>query len=101
MARSSGTFNPGHLKSAGRVKGSLNRDTREAVQIMVEAGYNPIAAMVKLAMTEDTPVEMQVKLASELARYAYHPRKAMDLWHFDHNFRNPKSGSSAPVDPQF
>lgn len=101
MARNNTTFQPGHAKAGGRKKGDLNRDTREAVAIMQAAGYNPIAAMVDLAIKKDTPVEMQVKLAVELAKYAYHPRKAMDIWNFEHNFMRPRGVFSAAPEPQF
>ncbi|HTS48087.1 MAG TPA: hypothetical protein VMH05_09090 [Bryobacteraceae bacterium] len=66
-------------KTGGRQKGTPNRRTVEASQILAELECDPIQGMAKIAMDEKTSPELRGRMFAELTQYAYPKRKAVEL----------------------
>ena len=69
---------PGERRG-GRVKGTPNRATVEVAEKLAALDYDPIMAMAKMAKLPDTPIELKVRLAAELAQYVAPKRKAVEM----------------------
>jgi len=67
------------LKTGGRVKGTPNLRTQEAMAKLEELGCNPIEGMARIAMDKSNTIELRAKMYSELAPYIFPKRKAMDI----------------------
>src|SRR5438128_8957355 len=68
----------GH-KTGGRTAGTPNRKTRDAAELLRSLGCDPIEGMVRIAQDERHTPELRGKMFSELARYVYPQRKAVEL----------------------
>ena len=62
----------------GRPKGSKSRRQLAVEAKLEELGCDPITAMATLAMDENTPLDLQIKLYCELAQYVVSRRKAVE-----------------------
>jgi len=67
------------LKTGGRIKGTPNKRTQEAMQKLEELGCDPIEGMARIAMDKSNSIELRAKMYSELAPYIFPKRKAMDI----------------------
>jgi hypothetical protein len=69
---------PGRPKTGGRQKGSLNKVTREKqamIQKLAPDGSDPIAFWMELLKNPDTPLEIRMIAARDVAPYR-HPKLA-------------------------
>jgi len=65
-------------KTGGRQLGSLNKRTREVAEICGTLGYNPVEAMIRIALDPAAPLDLRAKMHAELAPYLYaKPTKAL------------------------
>ena len=62
----------------GRPKGSKSRRQLAVEAKLEQLGCDPITAMATLAMDENTPLDLQIKLYCELAQYVVSRRKAVE-----------------------
>lgn len=64
----------------GRPKGSANKATKAVQETLAEMGYDPIAAMVKVAVNAEQAGDIALagKMAAELAQYVAPKRKAVE-----------------------
>ncbi len=67
------------IKTGGRVAGTPNKRTLEAMQKLEELDCNPIEGMARIAMDESNSIELRAKMLAELAPYVYPKRKSMDI----------------------
>jgi len=65
-------------KTGGRAKGTPNRRTTEASELLAKLGCDPIEGMARIAMNRRNPVELRSQMFKELAPYVYSKRKAVD-----------------------
>ena len=70
-------------KTGGRARGTPNRRTQEAAQILDELGCNPVRGMAEIAVSESNPIEFRARMFMELAHYVYPKRKAVDFHYVD------------------
>lgn len=74
----------GHPRYGGRAKGTLNRDTRKAVEIIEREKCDPIEFLcwvvnANIEKLKDAPdLEQRITAAKELASYVYPKRKAVE-----------------------
>ena len=68
-------------KTGGRKKGTPNKRTQQAAELLWELGCNPIRSMAEIAANKQHPIELRAKMYTELAHYVYPKRKAVDLHH--------------------
>lgn len=66
------------IKTGGRRAGTPNRSTKQAAELLESLGCNPIEGMVRIAMNERNPPELRGRMFSELARFVYPHRKAVE-----------------------
>lgn len=72
-------FQKGHTKHGGRKKGKLNKVNEEVRGlILLEAGHDPIKAMIDIANNPDASLELRGKMNAELAGYVYAKRRTME-----------------------
>ena len=62
----------------GRPKGSKTKQQLAVEAKLEQLGCDPITAMATLAMDENTPLDLQIKLYCELAQYVVPRRKAVE-----------------------
>ncbi|MGA7415142.1 MAG: hypothetical protein WBW33_32020 [Bryobacteraceae bacterium] len=67
----------GH-KTGGRTVGTPNRKTREVAELLESLGCDPIEGMVRIAMDQANSPELRGKMYSDLSRYVYPQRKAIE-----------------------
>jgi hypothetical protein len=67
----------GH-KTGGRTAGTPNRRTKEVAELLESLGCDPIEGMVRIAMDAANSPELRGKMYSDLARYVYPQRKAIE-----------------------
>ncbi|MDP8991215.1 MAG: hypothetical protein M3N41_14185 [Acidobacteriota bacterium] len=67
----------GH-KTGGRITGTPNRKTTEVAALLESLNCNPIEGMVQIAQNPDASLELRGKLFSDLAKYVYPHRKAIE-----------------------
>jgi hypothetical protein len=81
MAGVKGRSGPRHgiAKRGGRKKGTPNRKTFDAVEVINRLGVDPIAEMIKLAKAKNTSPELKGRMWSEVASYIYPKRKALEV----------------------
>ncbi len=73
-------FKPGQSGNPnGRPKGSKNKHTIEAMEILEKKGMNPLEAMADMAMDENVAESVRARLLCELASYMYPKRKAVEV----------------------
>jgi hypothetical protein len=67
------SFQPGHMKTGGRTKGTPNRATtlklEEARQTFSRLSFNPIQEAIKLFRSRKSVPEHRIKLVAELMKY--------------------------------
>jgi len=63
----------------GRQKGTPNRRSVEAAELMEDLGVNPLVGMIEIALDTSNPPELRGRMFSELASYVYPKRKAVEL----------------------
>ena len=66
------------FKTGGRRKGTPNKPTGEAAEILRSLDCNPIEGMARIAMDPQSSPELRGKMFSDLARYLYPQRKAVE-----------------------
>ena len=67
------------IKTGGRVTGTPNKRTIEAMQKLNKLGCDPIEGMARIAMDESNSIELRAKMLSDLAPYVYPKRKTVDI----------------------
>ena len=67
------------FKTGGRVKGSLNKTTRDVVERLAELDCDPIEGMARIAADPKTSVETRGRMYMELAQYVHPKRKAIEV----------------------
>jgi hypothetical protein len=73
-------FKPGQSGNPeGRPKGSKNKNTIEAIEILEKKGMNPLEVMADMAMDENVSESVRARLLCELASYIYPKRKAVEI----------------------
>ena len=63
----------------GRQKGTPNRQTKEAMEILAELGCDPIRGMARIAMNPKNSTDLRLRANAELAQYVYPKRKALEV----------------------
>ena len=66
-------------KTGGRQRGTPNRRTQEAQEILAELNCDPLVGMAKIAQDEANSPELRGRMLAELAAYAYPKRKAVEV----------------------
>ena len=66
-------------KTGGRVAGTLNRRTADAVALLEGLGCSPLESMAKIADDENVDVAIRLSALKDLASYLYPKRKAIEL----------------------
>lgn len=69
---------PGTAKTGGRTRGTPNRATLEVAEKLAALGCDPIEALATIAMDKNNPLELRVRVLSDLASYRYPKRKPTD-----------------------
>jgi hypothetical protein len=67
------------FKSGGRQKGTMNKPGQQAAEILRSLNCDPIEGMVRIAMDTNNSPELRGRMFSDLARYIYPQRKAVEL----------------------
>ena len=59
------------IKTGGRKKGSLNRNTRAVLERLQEdhPNYCPLSELARIATDADTPIELKIKCNTTIASY--------------------------------
>lgn len=70
-------------KTGGRKRGTPNKRTQQAAELVRELGCDPIRGMAAIAADKRHPIELRAKMYAELAHYVYPKRKAVDMLHHD------------------
>lgn len=63
---------------SGRKKGTPNKRTQQAAEILAEVGCDPLRKMAEIASDPNTPLDLRVKLYSDLSQYVHPRRKAVE-----------------------
>jgi hypothetical protein len=79
MVANRGNFAKGHPKFGGRQKGSLNKINMAVSQRLAELGCDPIEGLARMAMDENTPIELRYRCNAELAQYVQPKRRAVEI----------------------
>ncbi len=66
-------------KTGGRQRGTPNKATLTAAEILEALACDPIEGMARIAMDEKNSVEIRGRYFSELAQYLYPKRKPLDV----------------------
>ena len=66
-------------KTGGRLFGTSNKKTELVAKKLAKLGCDPIDCLALIALDPETKVEIKVRCFSELARYVYPKRKAVDI----------------------
>ena len=64
---------------SGRKKGTPNKSSLNARQIMEKAGFNPIRRMMALAKDESVEAHIRAQMVKELAKYHSPQLKAIEI----------------------
>lgn len=67
------------FKTGGRVAGTPNRKTADAVALLEGLGCSPLESMAKIASDESVDIAIRVSIWKDLASYLYPKRKAVEL----------------------
>ena len=78
-----------NLKTGGRKKGTPNKKTLEAQELLAASNFDPIAAMIEISQQAmaDKNYLLAGQMAKELAQYVYPKRKAIE--HINKEDENP------------
>jgi hypothetical protein len=66
------------IRHGGRQAGTPNRRSQEAIAKLDELGFDPLVAMVELALDPANPPELRGRMAAELAGYCYPKLRASE-----------------------
>ena len=66
------------FKTGGRQKGTPNKPGQQAAEILASLNCDPIEGMARIAMDPKHSPELRGKMYSDLARYVYPQRKAVE-----------------------
>ena len=66
------------VKTGGRSKGKANSATQEIIDKLEALGCDPATGLAMIAMDPETKPELKVKAYSELSKYIYPQRKAIE-----------------------
>lgn len=66
------------FKTGGRVKGSVNKSTRDVTTRLADLNCDPIEGMARIALNEQNPPELRGRMFAELAQYVAPKRKAVE-----------------------
>ncbi len=64
--------------NSGRKKGSLNKLAASVAICVEECGHNPVRALVEIGRDPDVSDELRCRANSELMKYLYPQRKAVE-----------------------
>ena len=62
-------FEKGRAKTGGRQKGSVNKNSLNARELLDRLGCNPLQGLAEIASDQDNSVEIRTRAFAELARY--------------------------------
>lgn len=73
------------IKTGGRKKGSLNRNTKAVLERLQEdhPNYCPLSELARIATDADTPLELKVKCNTTIAGYILPKISAVPITVFD------------------
>jgi len=66
------------FKTGGRQKGTPNKPGQQVAELLESLGCDPIEGMARIAMDPSHSPELRGKMYSDLARYVYPQRKAIE-----------------------
>ena len=72
---------PGGTRTGGRTKGTPNKKTRAAIELLKASRYCAITELVEIARQakEEGDIQTRLAVATTLIRYSYPALKAIDL----------------------
>jgi|SRR5215472_3653534 len=70
---------PKGIRLGGRSKGTPNKKTIEAAELLASLSCNPLEGMAILAADPKSTPELRGKMYAELAQYIYPKRKAIEV----------------------
>ncbi len=66
------------VRHGGRQKGTPNKRSQDAIELMRSLNFDPLAAMVEIAQDPTNSPELRGRMCAELARFAYPTLKAVE-----------------------
>ena len=66
-------------KTGGRQKGTPNKNSMAARELLDKLGCNPLEGLAEIASDEKNPIEIRTRAYSELAQYIAPKLRAMEL----------------------
>ncbi len=66
------------IRRGGRQKGTPNKRTQQATELLQSLNFDPLVAMVEIARNPAHPPELRGRMCAELARYAYPQLRATE-----------------------
>ena len=66
-------------KTGGRKPGTPNRINASAIALMDQFGFDPLKGMMVIAVDKEVELAIRARMFSELAKYAYSQRRAIDV----------------------
>jgi len=66
-------------KTGGRQRGTPNKRTKDAAELLAKMGCSPIMGMATIAMNKRNPVDLRAKMFAELAPYVFPKRRAVEV----------------------
>ena len=66
-------------KTGGRKKGTPNKNSVSARELLDRLGCNPLEGLAEIAADESNPIEIRTRAYSELAQYVSPKLRAMEL----------------------
>ncbi len=66
------------IRHGGRQKGTPNRRTQQAIELMESLGLDPLAGMAEIALDPANPPELRGRMFAELAQYCYPKLRATE-----------------------
>ncbi len=69
----------GRVPGSGRQRGTPNKKTAEARELLLGLKCDPITGMARIAMNKHNSAELRGRMYSELAQYLWPKRKAIEV----------------------
>ncbi len=66
------------IRHGGRQKGTPNRRTQQAIELMESLGLDPLVGMAEIALDPANPPELRGRMFAELAQYCYPKLRATE-----------------------
>ncbi len=66
-------------KTGGRQKGTPNKNSMAARELLDKLGCNPLEGLASIADDENNPIEIRTRAYSELAQYVSPKLRAMEI----------------------